>query len=225
MDFIGISRYDDHGTYIGGFVVKFDVSFTYWLNGCTSTLNGPNGYTDLPVEPPAEINKTWTFTQTSTVFVISCNGMEVLNYTFLESPYKASCQNWIDKKVGFIKFLKVMNTGTDFYRAKPMVVAQEHCVKISEPLKLRCRRNPRFKTLPFYWPTRYLPTFSCLKVNGGGRVSKGDIPFSTFVVQLHTLGTSRYPSQEHCVKISEPLKLRCRRNPRFKTLPFYWPTR
>eukprot|EP00116_Pleurobrachia_bachei_P015463 sb/3475725/ len=35
-------------------------------------------------------------------------------------------------------------------------VAQEHCVKISEPLELRYRRNLRFYTLPFYWPTRYI---------------------------------------------------------------------
>eukprot|EP00116_Pleurobrachia_bachei_P014331 sb/3474593/ len=37
-----------------------------------------------------------------------------------------------------------------------LIEAQEHCVKISEPLELRCPRNLRFQTLPFYWTTRYI---------------------------------------------------------------------
>ena len=58
---------------IAGVVVKFSSPIKYSIGGCKPDL------TDLPTQPPDDVDKIWTFKKTSTALIISCNGVEVLN--------------------------------------------------------------------------------------------------------------------------------------------------
>ena len=83
-DEIYVAMYDKDGTKIGNVAVYFD-TMRYKILHCTSTTT-TNTWTDLPVQPPVEVEKIWTFTKTETAITISCNGVEVLDYQFADSP-------------------------------------------------------------------------------------------------------------------------------------------
>ena len=69
------------------FKVSLDSPMEYWIDDCMPS----NKMIDLPTQPPDNGDKTWMFTKTSTAFIISCNGVEVLNYVFSDSS-KSNCQ-------------------------------------------------------------------------------------------------------------------------------------
>ena len=69
------------------FKVSLDSPMEYWVDDCMPS----NKMIDLPTQPPDSVDKTWMFTKTSTAFIISCNGVQVLNYVFSDSS-KSDCQ-------------------------------------------------------------------------------------------------------------------------------------
>ena len=75
-DWINIWSYTDADVYIGAVRVIFNLSFGYWIDYCM------DGDQVLPIQPPDDIEKIWTFAKTSTALTISCNEVEVLKYVF-----------------------------------------------------------------------------------------------------------------------------------------------
>ena len=100
----------DNG-YIGNLRVKFSpaMTFKYWIAWCNQ------GYTDLPVQPPVEVDKLWTITKTETALIITCNDVEVLNYLFADSS-KSNCVTQWDRDVEQIMYHDG-DKASDFYRA------------------------------------------------------------------------------------------------------------
>ena len=95
---IGVGLMAEEGAYFGGICIKFGhTAIQYWLDGCTTELLNdsppPGTYRDLPVQPPSEVDKIWTFNVTESAVVINCNGVEVLNYNLSRSSYD-SCVDW-----------------------------------------------------------------------------------------------------------------------------------
>ena len=50
------------GVSIGRVLVRFASPFQYYIHLCTG-----NGWTDLPVQPPEEVDKIWTFQKTASI--------------------------------------------------------------------------------------------------------------------------------------------------------------
>ena len=96
-------------TDVGIIGVKFDDSIEYAINSCTSN------WRDLPVQPPVEVDKIWTINKTETAFIITCNGVEVLNYLFADSSKTSCATTWGGDVVENIEF-KSTETASDFYR-------------------------------------------------------------------------------------------------------------
>ena len=85
------------------------------IGGCTG-----NNFIDLPVQPPKEVDKIWTFTKTETSLSITCNDVEVVDYVFADSP-KSNCVPHLGGDVEQIIFESFnadnYDTASDFYRA------------------------------------------------------------------------------------------------------------
>ena len=96
---------------VGKVEVKFDPPSRYWISDCASA--------DLPVQPPDEVDKTWTIRKTATTLGIECNGVEVLNYQFSDSKDSLYCQTIWGDEVKMIKFSTNRDTASDSYREKP----------------------------------------------------------------------------------------------------------
>ena len=69
----------------------------------------------MPVQPPVEIDKIWMITKTETALIITCNGVEVLNYLFADS-LDTNCGPTWGKDVEQILFSSPQDTASDFYR-------------------------------------------------------------------------------------------------------------
>ena len=97
---------------VGSFEVNFGKpnapNFTFLLTPCTDWAN-------LLVEPPAEVDKTWTFTKTDTAFIITCNGVEVLNYLFADSSDSDCVPTLGGNVVESINIYK-FDKASDFYK-------------------------------------------------------------------------------------------------------------
>ena len=100
--------YDKDSSFISNVRVKFSSPMQYGINYCTSS------WTDLPVQPPVEVEKTWTITKTETALTITCNNVEVLNYLFADSG--SNCVTRVRggnvEKILFNSY----DTASDFYR-------------------------------------------------------------------------------------------------------------
>ena len=83
----------------------------YYIPWCTSY------FTDLPVQPPVEVDKIWTFAKTKSAFIITCNGVEVLNYLFADSVRNYCVSQWGSDIVEEIEFSSDHDTASDFYKA------------------------------------------------------------------------------------------------------------
>eukprot|EP00116_Pleurobrachia_bachei_P005186 sb/3465448/ len=68
----------DSSSYISSMTVKFSSTMRYSIDYCRD-------WTDLPVQPPVEVDKVWTITKAETALIITCNDVEVLNYHFADS--------------------------------------------------------------------------------------------------------------------------------------------
>ena len=90
--------------------VKFPSPIEYLISHCA---NKP----ELPVQPPDQVAKIWTFRKSTTAIIIECNGVEVLNYKFSDSSDSRCVTKWEGDKVDEIKFTSY-DTASDGYRAK-----------------------------------------------------------------------------------------------------------
>ena len=101
---------------VWGFVIWFSSPIKFSIPYCTS--EGASAlYTDLPVQPPDEVDKIWTFTKTASALIITCNDVEVLNYKFADSEDSDCVPKWGGDTTEYIKFDESWNTASDFYRA------------------------------------------------------------------------------------------------------------
>eukprot|EP00116_Pleurobrachia_bachei_P007028 sb/3467290/ len=108
---IWLNVFDKDGVYISSVSVWFKSPIQYQILYCTA-------WTDLPVQPPADVEKIWTFTITKTALTITCNNVEVLNYLFADSSLSDCVTNLSsDGGVEKIMFSSTSDTASDFYRA------------------------------------------------------------------------------------------------------------
>nr|AFK75462.1 putative secretory peptide-52 [Pleurobrachia bachei] len=115
-DRIVVWMYDKNSTYISSVGVNFSSPMKYLIQYCT------NSYTDLPVQPPVEVDKIWTFTKTETAFIITCNDVEVVNYLFADSSNSGCFPKWGGSDVEQIQVDTNWGKASDFYRAEWTVV-------------------------------------------------------------------------------------------------------
>ena len=52
-----------------------------------------DGWTDLPMQPPVEVDKTWTITKTDAAYIITCNDVEALNFLFTDGKEHESTES------------------------------------------------------------------------------------------------------------------------------------
>ena len=108
--------FDDHDNSIGKIMVLFTSPIQYLISHCSID------WTDLPVQPTDEVEKTWTIRKTANTLNIECNGVEVLNYQFSESSESSDvdCElEWGTREVRAIKFSKNYDDASVSYRAIP----------------------------------------------------------------------------------------------------------
>ena len=110
-DRIYVDLFDAFPAHIAGFQVLFNSPIEYWIDSCMYD------HATLPTQPPDDVDQIWTFTKTSMSFIISCNGVEVLNYVFSDLDYCMS--TWSPNNVEFIQFGYFSHTTLEYYRAKP----------------------------------------------------------------------------------------------------------
>ena len=103
--------YDKDSSYISYMVVTFSSPMQYFIFACTPG----NAHIDLPVQPPVEVDKIWTIIKTETAIIVSCNGVEVLNYLFADSSDDRCVPRW-GGGVEQIRFID-SDSASDYYRA------------------------------------------------------------------------------------------------------------
>eukprot|EP00116_Pleurobrachia_bachei_P003169 sb/3463431/ len=114
-EIIYVTLTGSNGNPISDIVVKFNSpAFVYQIYYCTGSQ-----LTDLPVQPPVKVDKTWTFIKKETAFIVKCNGVEVLNYLFADSSDNNCVAVWGGDIVEGITFHHTGDTASDFYRAAP----------------------------------------------------------------------------------------------------------
>ena len=109
-EWIYVQIYDKDSARISDVAVKFSSPMQYVISYCIS-------WTDLPVQPPVEVEKTWTITKTDTTIIITCNNVEVLYYMFQDSSRNECVPTWGGDVVEQIKFDSNYDKASDFYRA------------------------------------------------------------------------------------------------------------
>ena len=100
-----------YGSTIVIYGVGFYTPFKYWMGYCQPS------WTPLSTQPPDDVDKTWTFTKTSTAFIISCNGVEVLNYVFSDSSESNCASKW-SQDIVYVKFASY-DEASDYYYKLP----------------------------------------------------------------------------------------------------------
>eukprot|EP00116_Pleurobrachia_bachei_P010086 sb/3470348/ len=109
----------------------------YYISYCTS------GWTNLPVQPPVEVDKIWTITKTETTLTITCNNveLEVLNYSVAGS----NCVlHWGGDVVEEIRFDETFDIASDYYRAGD-VLNIVYTTKYYSPLKMTTNLSKHLK--------------------------------------------------------------------------------
>ena len=126
---IRVGMYGTGNTGLGAIAVRFSSPIRYWIGYC---MNDP---TDLPVQPPEEVDMIWTIIKTETAIIVRCNDVEVLNYRFADSSL-GTCvstkQGDVVEKIAFVKSNKELDTASDFYR--PFYRASGNRSEPREPL-------------------------------------------------------------------------------------------
>ena len=123
-EYIVVMMYKKDSSYIGSVQVKFSSTVQYYIGSCSTDL------TDLPVQPPVEVDKIWTITKTETAIIITCNNVEVLNFLFANGS--DSCvPRWGGDVVEKIKFSSSWDTASDFYRAGEGLNLTYHIISTS----------------------------------------------------------------------------------------------
>ena len=98
--------------------------------------NCEDNYKDLPVQPPAEVDKSWTISKTETAIIITCNDVEVLNYLFADS----SGDECVTKLGGVeeIKFASYDTASDQFYYSGKVTMNQQPTESSKQPIRTRC---------------------------------------------------------------------------------------
>eukprot|EP00116_Pleurobrachia_bachei_P001031 sb/3461293/ len=122
---IRVNLYDKDSSVIAfaAVIVKFTSPMWYWIGHCSTN------WKDLPVQPPVEVDNIWTITKTEIALIITCNGVEVLNYLFADSSLSNCIPIWGGDVVEEIKFSS-SDTASDFYKSAPEWKAVERDVFI-----------------------------------------------------------------------------------------------
>ena len=107
---IHVRMFAKNGIIIGRVGVKFSSTMKGAINFCTVD------YPDLPVQPPKQAEKVWTISKTESAIIITCNGVEVLNYLFADSSISDCVPRWGGDVVERIVF-RSYDTASEFYRA------------------------------------------------------------------------------------------------------------
>ena len=106
-DQIYVQIYGKDNSYINAMGVQFSSPMKYLISYCST-------WTDLPVQPPEEAEKVWAITKTATAVIVTCNGVEVLNFLFADSS-KDSCVTRVGGgDVEQIEFHRI-DKASDFY--------------------------------------------------------------------------------------------------------------
>ena len=92
---------------IGSVGVMFIFPFKFFIGRCMDT------WVTLPVQPPEEVLKTWTFRKTTTTLSIECNEVEVLHYQFSDSSNIRCVSSWGGDVVEKISFHITHDTASD----------------------------------------------------------------------------------------------------------------
>ena len=123
-DEIRVKMFFKDNSAIGGVIVGFSSTVQYYIGYCTDP-------TDLPVQPPVEVDKIWTINKTETAFIITCNNVEVLNYLLADSSNGNCVTQWGGDVVEEIKFSIYFDTASDFYRAGEGLNLTYHIISTS----------------------------------------------------------------------------------------------
>ena len=99
-----------------GIGIKLSSPVKFWMAHCNS-VGDYEVYTDLPVQPPEEVDKIWTFIKTNSALMVTCNHVEVLNYKFAKGEFENCVSQWGGDTTDVIRFDKNWDTASDFYRA------------------------------------------------------------------------------------------------------------
>ena len=106
-----VNVFNNAGSGIGHVHVNFSSPMKYRIKHCIGS------YTDLPVQPPVEVEKIWTIIKTETAIIITCNNVEVVSYLFADSSESNCATKWDGDIVEKIRFSGLYDTSSDFYRA------------------------------------------------------------------------------------------------------------
>nr|AFK75451.1 putative secretory peptide-41 [Pleurobrachia bachei] len=110
-DRIDLRLFNNKDSYLGYLIVMFSSPMQYGMYYCTLD------WTDLPVQPPVEVDKIWKITKTETTLIVTCNDVEVLNYLFADSS-KSDCVTTLGgdvvEKIQFPRYDTAI-TASDFY--------------------------------------------------------------------------------------------------------------
>nr|AFK75449.1 putative secretory peptide-39 [Pleurobrachia bachei] len=112
---IWVSMYHKDSNTPIGVTMQFSSPMQYMIGYCTGS------WTDLPVQPPVEVDKIWTITKTETALIITCNDVEVLNYLFVDSSRSECVPMWGGDVVEGIMF-RSWDSASDFYKAGKGIV-------------------------------------------------------------------------------------------------------
>ena len=110
--YIWTELYDAQDEGIANFVILFISPTKYTMAKCQ------NDWPVLPTQPPDDVDKIWTFTKTTTALIISCNGVELLNYVFSTSSDGRCVSTW-SRDVEIIQFDATRDKASDYYRKLP----------------------------------------------------------------------------------------------------------
>ena len=111
-ELIWLQQFTTNNVFIEAVWIKFTSPVQYLINSCSSK------WTELPVQPPDEVDKIWTIRKNTTNLNIECNGVEVLNYQFSDSSDPECVDKWGGDVVEKIKFYPD-DTASDSYRGIP----------------------------------------------------------------------------------------------------------
>ena len=113
-DLIRVHFRAENGTGAGGVRVKFTDPPQYHITWCSSHWEN--------FTAPEEQLRTWTITVSDSSVILTCNGVEIVNYLFSESTRDDCVSHW-NRDVVKMKFMSNndgTDTASDEYRAKPI---------------------------------------------------------------------------------------------------------
>ena len=110
--YISVAVHYPSGYQISIFYVRFEPTIKFYIYNCIEWGSDPV----LPTQDSDGVDRIWTFTKTSTALIVSCNGVEMINYVFSEGSKSECASKWAND-VGYVSFRDI-DKASDYYRAK-----------------------------------------------------------------------------------------------------------